>query len=184
MEHKGSKTLYTDRLTLRKITIDDAQDMFDNWANNKKVTKYMTWDSHSDVEQTKMIINSWATSYSKETFYLWTIVLNDINQPIGTISVVSLKEDVSEVEIGYCIGENWWNKGIMSEALNEVIRFFFEEVKVNRVCASHAKENPASGKVMLKCNMKYEGTLRQSIKASCGEICDLVCYAILKEEYK
>lgn len=184
MQHKGTKTLYTKRLTLRRINIDDVTYMFHNWANNENVTKYMTWSYHTDIELTKMIINSWSNSYEKETFYHWVIVLNDINEPIGTISVVNIKEDVEEVEIGYCIGEKWWNQGLTSEAFKEVIKYFFEEIKVNKISATHAKENPSSGRVMLKNNMKYEGTLRQAVKASCGEVCDLVCYSILKEEYQ
>ena len=184
MEHKGTVTLNTNRLILRRITLDDASNMFNNWASNKNVTKYMTWDGHKSVEETKMIISSWINSYSKETFYHWVIELKEINEVIGTISVVDKKEDVGEVELGYCISEAYWNKGLMSEAVKEVIKFFFEEVKANRVCASHAKENPSSGKVMKKCNMTYEGTLRQAVKASCGKICDLVCYSILKDEYK
>ena len=85
---------------------------------------------------------------------------------------------------GYCIGEKWWNQGITSEALKEVIRFFFEEVKANRICACHDINNPNSGKVMIKCNMKYEGTLRQAVRRGTGELSDLSYYSILKEEYK
>ena len=184
MEHKGTVKLETDRLILRKVTISDAQDMFDNWASNPNVTKFMTWPTHSNIEITKMVLSNWVNSYENFTYYQWGIVIKKTNQLIGTISVVRFKEEINEVEIGYCIGEKWWNQGITSEALKEVIKFFFEEVKVNRVCASHAKENPSSGKVMKKCNMTYEGTLRQAVKASCGKICDLVCYSILKDEYQ
>ena len=59
MEHKGTVKLETDRLILRKATMDDAQDMFDNWASNPNVTKFMTWPTHSNIEITKMVLSNW-----------------------------------------------------------------------------------------------------------------------------
>ena len=69
----------------------------------------------------------------------------------------------------------------MKEALKEVIRFLFEEVKV--VHSSHALENPASGKVMLKNNMVYEGTLQKEVQTNICGITDRVIYSILREEW-
>ena len=66
------------------------------------------------------------------------------------------------VHIGYCISKKWWNKGITSEALKALIKYFFEEVGVNRVESRHDPSNPNSGKVMMKCGMKYEGTIREA----------------------
>ena len=171
-------------MILRRIAMDDAQEMFDNWASNPNVTKFMTWPTHSDVEITKMVIGFWINEYEKPSYYQWGIVLKETNQLVGTISVVRFKEEINEVEIGYCIGEKWWHQGITSEALQEVIRFLFEEVNANRICACHDVNNPNSGKVMLKCNMKYEGTLRQAVRRGTGKLSDLSYYSILKEEYK
>ncbi|MCR2022236.1 GNAT family N-acetyltransferase, partial [Blautia pseudococcoides] len=84
--------------------------------------------------------------------------------------------------IGYCIGKNWWHKGVTSEALKEVIRYFMEEVQVNRVESRHDPRNVNSGKVMQKCGMKYEGTRRQADLNNQG-ICDASGYAILAEDY-
>jgi [ribosomal protein S5]-alanine N-acetyltransferase len=86
------------------------------------------------------------------------------------------------VEIGYCIGKQWWNKGITSEALNVIIKYFFEEIRVNRIEAWHDIKNPNSGKVMAKCGMKCEGHLRQSRKNNTG-ISDHAIYGIILEEY-
>ena len=184
MNHKGTVKLETNRLILRRINMDDVLEMFDNWASNPNVTKFMTWPTHSSTEITKMVITSWVNNYENFTYYQWGIVIKETSQLIGTISVVKLKEDIDEVEIGYCIGEKWWHQGITSEALKEVIRFLFEEVNANRIAACHDVNNPNSGKVMLKCNMKYEGTLRQAGKRGNGELSDLSYYSILKKEYK
>jgi ribosomal-protein-alanine N-acetyltransferase len=86
------------------------------------------------------------------------------------------------VHIGYCIGKKYWNQGITSEALNRIIKFFFEEVGVNRIESRHDPNNPNSGKVMKKCGMKYEGTIRQADINNQG-ICDYSEYGILAEEY-
>lgn len=86
------------------------------------------------------------------------------------------------VEIGYCIGRNWWHRGYMSEALKALIRFFFEEVNVGRIQARHDPRTPNSGAVMSKCGMTYEGTLRRADRNNQG-ICDAAVYGILREEY-
>ena len=65
MFHKGTVKLETNRLILRRVTMDDAKQMFDNWASNPNVTKFMTWPTHSDVEITKMVINYWIKNYNR-----------------------------------------------------------------------------------------------------------------------
>ncbi len=184
MNHLGTVKLETSRLILRKIALCDSKDMFNNWASNPNVTKHMTWPTHTNEEISIMVINSWLDEYQKKEFYQWAIELKDTHQVIGTISVVSINERINEIEIGYCIGEKWWNKGITSEALSAVIEFLFNHVGANRIVACHDVDNPASGKVMLKNNMKYEGTFRQKGITGTGKICDLAYYSILKEEYK
>ncbi len=85
--------------------------------------------------------------------------------------------------IGYCLGDEYWHKGIMTEAFMRVIRFLFEEVDVNRIKSTHDVNNPNSGKVMLKCGLKYEGTLRKDEVNNTG-VHDSAVYSILKEEYE
>ena len=82
---------------IRKVTISDAQDMFDNWASNPNVTKFMTWPTHSNIEITKMVLSNWVNSYENFTYYQWGIVIKKTNQLIGTISVVRFKEEINEV---------------------------------------------------------------------------------------
>ncbi|MDO4379724.1 MAG: GNAT family protein, partial [Clostridia bacterium] len=103
------------------------------------------------------------------------------DEPIGSISAVSVKEKISSVQIGYCIGKKWWHNGITSEALKAVMDYFFDVVGVNRIEARHDSKNPNSGKVMKKCGMKYEGTLRSADWNNQG-ICDACYYALLKSD--
>ncbi|MBE5873696.1 MAG: GNAT family N-acetyltransferase [Lachnospiraceae bacterium] len=184
MKHCGTQRLETERLILRRFVSEDADAMYKNWASDSEVTKFLTWPTHSSVDVSKYVTDDWVNSYSNEKYYQWAIVLKENGDvPIGSISAVDMKEDISMVQIGYCIGRNWWNKGITSEAMQEVMKFFFEEIGVNRVEARHDPKNPNSGKVMEKCGMKYEGTMRSADKNNQG-ICDAVYYALLKSEWE
>ena len=182
MEHLGTKELESKRLILRRFTLNDAQNVFKNWANDDEVTKYLTWPTHKDINTTKYVLEQWIKNYEKKDFYQWAIVLKEINEPIGSISSVKTDDEIKMVHIGYCIGKKWWNKGITSEALNVLLKYFFEEVGVNRIESRHDTNNPNSGKVMKKCGMKYEGLMRQADKNNQG-LGDTVYYGILAEDY-
>ncbi len=181
--HKGTQTIETSRLILRKAVREDTEPMFRNWASDPEVTKYLTWPTHSTISVSEMVIKSWIQEYKKDTYYQWMIVLKEVDEPIGSISVVNQRDDIAEAEIGYCIGRNWWHKGIMSEALAAVIKYLFEEVGMNRIEAKHDTNNPNSGAVMKRCGMVCEGVTRSGDRNNQG-ICDLVNYAILYSEWK
>lgn len=182
MEHKGTVTLETDRLILRQFCLSDAEAMYDNWANDPEVTKYLTWPTHKDIKISQEYIKSLLSSYKSNDNYDWGIELKEIGQVIGSIGVVHANFEIGSVHIGYCIGRNWWNKGITSEAFARVIRFLMEDVKVNRIECRHDTLNINSGKVMKKCGLQYEGTLRQSDTNNQG-ICDAMWYGLLREDY-
>ena len=182
MTHKGTVTLESKRLILRKFAEGDEIFMYKNWASDPEVTKYLTWPTHSSVEVSAKVLASWLSENSKPEFYQWAIVPKELGEPIGTISVVDIVEKAESVEVGYALSRNWWGKGIMSEAFTEIIRFLFEEVGVQRISARHDTKNPASGKVMQKCGLTYEGTLRCCDWNNQG-ICDAAYYSILRDEY-
>ncbi len=182
MNHKGTVKLETERLILRHFELTDAEVMFKNWASDAEVTKYLTWPPHSDISVSKAVIYNWMKLYENLNHYSWAIVLKEIGEPIGSIAAVKQRDDIKMVNIGYCIGQKWWRRGYTSEALAELVRFFFEDVGVNRIESRHDSRNPNSGKVMLKCGLKYEGTMRQDDINNQG-IRDSVCYAILIADY-
>lgn len=182
MNHKGTKTIETNKLVLRKLTLDDANSMFSNWCNDDEVTKFLTWPTHSSVDVTKKVLDEWTKEYEKDDYYQWGIELKDSNELVGSISVVAQSEENKTAAIGYCIGKKWWNQGITSEALSGVLKFLFDEVEFNRLEAQHDPENPHSGMVMKKAGLQYEGTLRKSHLTNRG-IVDVCVYSILKEDY-
>lgn len=182
MNHFGTKLLETKRLILRRFNIDDIQAMYDNWASDDDVTKYLTWQSHKSTDITREYLESLIASYEQLDTYNWGIELKELKQVIGSIGVVSQNQNVASVHIGYCIGKKWWNKGITSESLQAVIKYLMDEVKVNRIDSRHDSKNINSGKVMEKCGLKYEGTLRESDLNNQG-LCDADWYSLLRSEY-
>lgn len=181
MNYKGTTRLETNRLILRQFKITDAQAVFENYASSDDVTKYMTWQTHSDINATRDYLRGLIESYKGGKIFDWAIELKNENKVIGSIGATNLDENVAKIEVGYCIGEKWWNKGIATEALREIIRFLFEEVGINRIEAYYNVKNLASGKVMQKCGMKLEGVLRQAYKYKDG-ISDECIYSILKDD--
>lgn len=182
MNHQGTRTIETTRLILRKFTMDDAKASYQNWTSDEKVTKFLRWQTHADLAVTQSVLQSWISQYEHADFYQWAIILKERGEPIGTISVVGMHEKTEKIHIGYCIGSKWWHKGFTSEAFAAIIPFFFEEVGVKRIESQYDPENPNSGKVMKKCGLTYEGTLRKADWSNRG-IVDACMYALLASEY-
>lgn len=179
---RGTVKLETPRLVLRRFVSTDAPMMFCNWASSEAVTRYVTWFAHRDVQETQGIVDRWVGQYEEPHRYQWAIVLKETNEPIGSIGVVRMDADAESCEIGYCIGEAYWSKGITSEALQAVLHFLFEQVGFHRVAARHDIRNPRSGKVMKRCGMTYEGTCRDIGFTKEGDRLTLCLYAVLKSE--
>lgn len=182
MKHKGTIAIETDRLVLRQFTVDDVEAAFRNWTSDKNVTEFLRWPTHASIGITERVLNDWIVGYERLDFYQWAIVLKEIKEPIGTISVVGLDELTEKVHIGYCIGSQWWHCGFASEALSAIIPFFFEQVGVKRIESQHDPENPNSGRVMTKCGLVYEGTLRKADWNNRG-IVDACIYSMLASDY-
>ena len=184
MEHKGTKTIETKRLILRPVRMSDAEDMFYGWASDNEVTKYMTWKSHPDIETTKNYIADLLKRLENKECYDWIIEYKETQKAIGSIGVVSFNDNFERAEAGYCLSKKYWNKGIMTEALTAVIKYLFDEAGFNRIEAFYIAGNEASGRVMKKCNMKFEGTEKQKRKDNNGNFCDASVYAILKKDFE
>jgi len=182
MKHCGTQRFETDRLVLRRFTMADVDVAFNNWTSDEQVTTFLRWPTHIEIGITENILKEWIANYEKSDFYQWAIVPKDLNEPIGTISAFDIDERTQKLHIGYCIGSKWWHQGFTSEAFMAIIPFFFETVGVKRIESQHDPENPNSGKVMQKCGLKYEGTLRQADWSNKG-IVDACMYSILAAEY-
>ncbi|MCH5272334.1 MAG: GNAT family N-acetyltransferase [Lachnospiraceae bacterium] len=182
MEHKGTVRIETPRLILREFSMSDTEAAFRNWESDDKVTEFLRWTTMHSTSETERVMREWVDGYADKSFYQWAIVPKDLGEPIGTISVVGMDERTEKVHIGYCIGSRWWKQGYTSEAFSAIIPFFFQEVKVKRIESQHDPNNPNSGRVMKKCGLRYEGTLRKADWSNKG-IVDACIYGLLAEDY-
>ena len=183
MKDLGTVTLETERLILRRITKEDADEAFNNWTNDPKTARYVTWKPHGIVENTKKLFEIWENEYQESHTYRWVVEVKELNQIIGTIDVVHKSIRDKTAEIGYCYGSKYWSNGYGTEALTKVIDYLLNEVGFDLLEAKHFITNPASGKVMEKAGMKYEATLRKRmIDEYTGERVDLKVYSIMKED--
>ena len=183
MNHKGTVRIETERLILRPFTMEDCEAAFRNWESDERTTEFLRWQAMTSVEETAQVMQAWVDRYQDPSFYQWAIVPKTLGEPIGTMSVVGMNERTDTLHIGHCIGSRWWRQGYTSEAFAAVIPFLFDEVGANRIESQHDPNNPNSGKVMQKCGLKYEGTLRQADWSNKG-IVDACMYALLKEDYR
>ncbi|MBF4691982.1 GNAT family N-acetyltransferase [Fusibacter ferrireducens] len=182
IKNQGTVELETNRIILRRFTMEDADAMFNNWASDEEISRYMRWPFHRQVAETKQIINSWLELYKRENFYLWGIVLKETNTLVGSINLFAVNEFDACGDVGYCIGRAFWGKGIASHALQAVIEYAFNTIGFNRIESYHAIQNPASGKVMSNVGMQFEGSAKQKYRSNQGyEDCNM--YAIIKEAY-
>lgn len=182
LQHKGTKELKTERITLRRFILYDAKSMYKNYATDERVTRFLSWTPYVCVEDVESFLQSVIEEYESISTYHWAIEVD--GEIIGSISTISIDEKNCSCEVGYCIAYDYWNKGITSEAFHLIMKFLFEEVEMNRIMAKHDVENPASGKVMQKCGMAYEGRLREHYKRHDGTFSDALVYGILRREFE
>ena len=175
-------TLKTERLILRPFNQNDAKDV-QRLAGDYDIAKTTLFIPHPYEDgMAEGWIKSHQKNFNKGIEITLAITLRESNELIGAIGISHINEDLEKASIGYWIGKQYWNCGYCTEAVKAVLKYCFEELKLNRVSAHHFANNPASGKVMEKAGMKKEGVLRQNEK-KWGEYVDTPIYGILKNEF-
>ena len=156
INHQGTVPLETDRLKLRRITMDDVYAMFNNWANDDDVTRYLTWKSHGNIEVTKSVVKSWVDSYNRNDFYQWVIEDKENGYLIGTISVVNKNDAEKEFEIGICLSKKYWGQKIALEATNCVMKFL-KSIGYKKMVVTTKVGNEKSIRTLNKRDYEYQG---------------------------
>lgn len=155
-------TLTTDRLVLRPFEMNDAQEVA------QLVTKEIT-DKMANIPWPYRVFDAveWITgqagSYLEGKAVYFAIVINDGASLIGAIGL-SINKKHNRAELGYWIGESYWNNGYATEAARAVVVYGFRELGLHRIEAMHMTRNPASGRVLRKAGMRREGRLHQYVK--------------------
>lgn len=173
--------LETERLLLRSLSLDDAEDLFE-YASDPDVSRYNTWTVHKSLDDSKRFLNAIVERYKNHELAGWGIVHKTDKKLIGTCGLSSWIQDQRRAEIGYALSRKYWGKGYMPEAVRPVIAFGFRMMKLNRIEGKCIILNTASARVMEKVGMKFEGVLRQHLFTK-GSFYDVKMYSILREEW-
>ena len=153
--------LETERLILRLISEEDYLDLNKNIFSQEKVLR--TFSSRQVELNDPSVVKSLANRARESKTYIFSIILKEINQPIGIVLECSLPDHLhNSIELGYAIGEAFWNKGYTTEAVKKVIEFEFES-DLHKIVITHFEGNKPSKRVIEKCGLTYEGTLKDDI---------------------
>lgn len=172
--------LETERLIIRPFTKDDAEGLF-SYASNPNVGPHGGWKPHADVKESQEVL--------EELFLAnqgWAIINKSNGKLIGSIMLEPDKRrpEIASKELGYSLAEEFWGKGIMTEAAKAVIRYAFEEMNLDILAICTGPTNERSARVIEKCGFKYEGTERYCYKIYDGSVRDSRCFSLLKTEWE
>lgn len=164
--------LYTQRLKLRKLQVEDIPSLI-KYANNKKVSDYILnipypYQEFDAVFRISYVHNGFKT----KARYIFSIIVKETDEFIGEISL-HLDKQKPVAELGYWIGEPFWKNGFVTEAIQTILQFGFEKLNLELIFATCDKENIGSVRVLEKNGMQRKG--------SGGSILQ---YVIRQEEYK
>jgi ribosomal-protein-alanine N-acetyltransferase len=174
----------TPRLLIRKVTPNDINDIFE-YCKNPTVARYVTWEAHESLEDTKKFITYALESYKVGAPEPMAIILKDDpkQRVIGTVGLIPANPKNRTFELAYVIAEEHWGKGIVAEAAKPLINFCFKHFAMERLQCRCDILNPQSSRVMEKLGMHYEGTLKASMFLK-GKPRDMHMYSIIKSEFR
>ena len=147
--------LETKRLILRPLSVDDAEVIYKNWTSDPDVAKFMRWERHKDVSETREWLSAEEEWVESNEVYSWGFVLKETGELIGSGGLVFI-ETKGMYELGYNVMKKYWGLGIATEASEKIMEYGINELKQKQFYCCHAKDNPASGKVMMKVGFVYQ----------------------------
>jgi len=175
-------TIEAPRLLLRRIGLSDAEAMFEA-AKDEEVCRFFSWGPYTRVEEAAAFIFTFADKYETGDCANWGIALKPGDRFIGLLSA-RLVSTQPRCELDYWLGRDYWGQGYMTEALRAFISFAFDALGLERVQAVHSVQNPASGRVMEKAGMEFEGVLRSYVAVRGQPPGDYRIYAATRATWK
>jgi RimJ/RimL family protein N-acetyltransferase len=176
---KPIETLETKRLLLRKPKLGDVQAVFDGYAQDAEVARYMTWRPNTSISQTEIFVAGCVNAWNEDIRFPYFVELKDEHTVVG---VVEARISGWKMEIGYVLSRRYWGQGLMPEAARTVVEWGLSQSQIYRVWAVCDVENAASARVLEKIGMQREGILRRYTMHPnmSDEPRDCYCYAIVK----
>ncbi len=173
-------TLTTERLVLSQPIVSDLEDVVFQMNSTSEISENtLTLPFPYREENSHFWFQMAEYSFKNNEAFIFGIREKENLKFIGA---VGLHLDVAnnKAEVGYWLGKSFWNKGYVSEALQKVLKFGFEELNLNKIYASHFHHNPASGKVLEKNGFVFEAELKQEIFKN-GKYLDLIRYSVFNK---
>lgn len=175
------RELQTDRLLLREITKQDLQDVFEIYSNKEVMLYFADRFAFEKINEAETMIREYEEALSRKWSMRWGIVLKESGKLIGTCGFHALSEYDKRIEIGYDLNRDFWQKGIMTEALSLIIDHAFQSSDVNRIEAMVEPPNTGSRALLEKLGFQYEGTLRKHEMCR-GDFVDIQMLSLLRED--
>ena len=171
--------IVTDRLVIRSFKFKDDDDLFE-MCSDPLTAYHAGWTPHGSLSDTRNVLLGYV--YSDETL---AITLKDTKKVIGTISLYKnhIRKKINCRELGFCLNRLYRNKGYMTEAVEAILDYGFNNLRLDLIMVCHHEKNYASRAVINKFPFLYEGTIRKYRKLYDDTIVDGVMYSITKEEF-
>ncbi|MFC1954613.1 GNAT family N-acetyltransferase [Chloroflexota bacterium] len=182
MKKKKRPSIKTERLRLQPYTLEDAPDLQRLIGERDVAATLLNVPYPYEDGMAEEWISKHQKRFDKEEAVEFAIVDGKEGFLMGTIGIERINKEYENAEIGYWIALPYWGNGYCTEAAQAVIKYGFEVLGLHRIYAQHFTSNPASGRIMQKIGMKYEGCLRQNVK-KWGRFENMAFYGILKSEY-
>ena len=154
---KPPSILETERLILRRPSLDDAPAIYESYASDPEVSRYLTWTPHRDVSDTRKYLENMIEQWKAGTSFSYIIECKFTGVLLGMIRI---GDQDSKADLGYVLAKRYWGHGYMTEAVKGLIIWGFHRRHWQRIHAVCDVENLASARVMEKAGMTFEGILR------------------------
>jgi len=181
----GTAELWTERLVLRRYTMEDAEPLYKRLGSDPEISEYSGWNPYATLETARETVRGFIDSYDDEHSYSWVMDIDDVL--VGTIGAYDYKADPDgagdRIEVGYSIVRDWQGRGLATKALTKVLEYLTENEGISCVTAWCAPENAGSVRVLEKSGMKLAGIEKDGITAGNKTYDKLIYeYNILREQ--
>ncbi len=166
LEYPQMKILETKRCILRAAKMSDATDLFECYKE-EKVVKYLPFKKHNSIKDTKNFIRTYFIDhYKKGEIGHFVIVYKKDNKVIGNVGFNNIKRSDVSGEIGICINPLYWGENLSEELAKEILRFGFNDLKLEKVTATTFEDNKYSRKSLEALGFKYLGLSKKRDKTT------------------
>jgi len=159
MSLKFPEKITTERLLLRKPVAQDAVRIFEAYATDPEVVRFLTWEAHNNADETSAFIAACLDEWEENR--KWPYVITKGGMPDAPIGMIHLEQAAHEISTGYVLAKSFCGQGFITEAFRALIDLCFSQDSIYRISAFCDVENVGSARVMEKAGLTFEGVLKR-----------------------